>query len=206
MWVKNERYEFEIDDRFVYLINVCSFHLTRDGYIRTNVNMANFHLFGKFGYKLKQPILLHRILFELHMDRKLNNKELIDHKDMCRTNNKLENLRVVSHSENLKNRKLKMGQIYYCICHDKYNNYFKFEHKENRIQRKFRTLNQALAFFVEYDKANDYVLTKHIHDLEPMDGIEDIVLTPDPEARCEECDSGLWSKQNLKVHQKKYHS
>lgn len=204
MWVKNERYEFEIDDKFAYLIDTCSFH-SRNGYIRTTVNRANFHIFGKFGYKLKQHLYLHRILFELHIGRKLETDEFIDHKNMIKTNNKLDNLRVVSQSENLKNRKLKMGQIFYNICYDEYNNYFIFTHRERRVKRCFRTLHQALACFLEYDKANDYILTKHIHEPESMDGIENIILTPDPEAICDECNSKMWSKQNLKRHQIKYH-
>lgn len=204
MWVKNERYEFEMDDKFSYLVNLCSFRLMCNGYIRTYVNRANFHVFIKFGYKIGQHLYLHRILFELHIGRKLEIDELVDHKDMVKTNNKIENLRVVSHSENIKNRKLRMGQIYYNIYYDEHTNYFVFQHQERRVDRKFRTLHQALAFFLEYDKLNDYVLTKHIHDLEPMDGIENIVLTPD--ARCEECDLEYWCKNSLRRHQKIYHA
>lgn len=203
MRVKNDKCEFEFDDKFAFLVDVCSFHLSK-GYIQTYVNQTNLHIFGKFGHKYRQIIKLHRILFELHLGRKLDVDECIDHMDMVKTNNKIENLRIVTHSQNRKNRRLEEGQIYYNICYHKNDNYFIFQHREKKVKRKFRSLHEAFAFFLDYDKQNDHVLTKHIHDMVPMDGIENIVLTPD--AKCDKCNLELWSKLNLKTHQKKYHN
>ncbi len=206
MWVKNKKCEFEIDGEFSYLIDVCSFHFHNKGYICTSVNNQNLHTSSKFGYKIGQIVKLHRILFELHINRKLNHDECIDHKDMVKTNNKIENLRIVNNSENSKNRKLKTDQIYYNICYYKNHNYFVFRHqnKEKKVDRSFRTLHEALAFFLEYDKNNDYVLTKHIHKMKPIEEIENIVL--EPEGKCEKCGVSTWSKMTLKQHQKNVHN
>ncbi len=201
MWVKNEKCDFEIDDRFAYLINMCSFHFRSGGYIEMKINKQNLNIFSKFGYKLHQNVRLHRILFELHVGRKLHKDEHVDHIDTIKTNNKIQNLRILTNSQNRKNRKLKNDQIYYNIYYHKNQNYFVFSHQEKKIKKMFKTLHEALAFFLDYDKNNDFVLTKHIHNMKPIEEIENIVLKPD--ARCEKCNSEYWCKSSLKQHQKK---
>ena len=194
-----KRFDFLLDEEFEFILDLCSFCKSNNGYILTTVNKKNLVIFSNYGYKLGQLVKLHRVLFELHNNRKLKKDEVIDHMDMCRTNNKIVNLRAVKQSENLKNRKLRENQIYYNIYHNKHTNYFEFKHQEKGIERKFRSLHEALAFFVEYDKKNDYVLTKHIHEMKPIDGIENVALTPD--GHCDKCGKTVWNKNNLKRHQ-----
>ncbi len=195
-----KKFDFLLDKEYEFLLDLCSFHKDNTGYICTAINKKNMVIFSNYGYKLRQKVILHRILFELHRNRKLEQYEVIDHMDMCKTNNKIANLRVVTISQNSKNRNLKEDQVYYNIYYNKYENYFIFSHWEKKIYRKFRTLHEAFAFFLDYDKKNDYVLTKHIHNMKQMDGIENIILQPD--GHCEKCGITMWSKANLKKHQK----
>jgi len=198
---EKERFEFEMDEEFKFLLELCSFCKSTKGYIYTCINKSNLHLFANYGYKLRQKVRLHRILFELHNNRKLEPGEVIDHMDMCKTNNKIVNLRAITNSENCKNRKLNKEQPYYNICHNKYHNHFRFTHLEKKIERTFTELKDALAFFEKYDRENDHVLTKHIHDKKPIEEVENVILTPD--GHCEKCGINVWSKRNLKKHQKK---
>lgn len=192
--------EFEIDERFEYLLETCSF-CCKDGYVITTCNSYNEELFSKYGYRRTQKIFLHRLLYQLHLGRKLGPHELIDHIDRNKLNNKIKNLRILTHSQNMKNHKLKDGQIYYNVHYSRYLNYFKFTHREAEVARHFRSLHQALDFFRKYDEENDYVLTKSIHNLKPIDEIEDIVL--EPNAFCERCGLVYWSENKLDEHQKK---
>ncbi len=192
--------EFEIDERFEYLLETCSFWYDK-GYIGTYCNSYNEELLNKYGYRRTQKIFLHRLLYQLHIGRKLESYELVDHINRDKLNNKIENLRILSSSQNTKNRKLKDDQIYHNICYDKYSNYFKFRHQEAKVGRNFRSLHQALEFFRQYDEENDHVLTKSIHNLKPIDEIEDIVLEAD--AFCERCGATFWCQHNLNQHQKK---
>lgn len=192
--------EFEMDERFEWLVEICSFCYNR-GYIKTTCNNFNEKIFSNFGYRKKQQVLLHRLLYQLYIGRKLGADEFVDHINHNKLDNRIENLRILTNSQNSKNHKLREGQIYHNIYYIKYVNYFKFEHREAGIQRCFRTLHQALEFFQIYDKENDHVLTRSIHNLKPIEEIEDIVL--EPNEFCDRCGLVLWNQYTLKRHQKK---
>lgn len=48
----------------------------------------------------------HRIIYEMFNNVSLQAKDQIDHMNNCRTDNRIENLRVVTHSENMRNAKM----------------------------------------------------------------------------------------------------
>lgn len=197
--------EIQIDKEFDYLLDFCTLHYSTDGYLRTVCNLTNLFYFQDFDYEVGQKVYFHRLIYQSKIGRKLEKWELVDHINHNKLDNRIENLRVLAHSQNTKNKKLKEEQFYHNICYDKHMNYFTFQHRESRtrICRHFRTLHSALEFFQNYDRENDFILTKSIHDRKPIEEIEDIVLEND--AFCEECSIPFWSQSTLKQHQKKYH-
>ena len=63
---------------------------------------------NRSGYKVlglnAQPYVLHRIKYQLLLNRLLDDSELVDHIDRDKTNNSIDNLRVVDASVNAQNK------------------------------------------------------------------------------------------------------
>jgi len=84
------------------------------------------------------------------------NKLHVDHIDRCKTNNHVSNLRWATHSENMQNREN------YCdnklgiknICYHKSKNRYQFAKtiRGEKIQRYFKTLDEAIEFKKQYLK------------------------------------------------------
>lgn len=193
--------EIQIDEEFDYLLDFCSIWFNAGGYAVTTCTHANLFILEDFGCEFKQNILFHRLIYQVHNKRKLETDVHIDHINGDKLDNRIPNLRVLTPSQNNKNKKLRDSQIYHNIYYHMNNNYFIFSHQEAGIVRKFRELRHALEYFTRYDNDNDNVLTKSINDRKPIEEVENVVLEPD--GFCENCESVLWSQQNLMRHQKK---
>ena len=113
------------------------------GYIRYNFSVNN---------KVKH-ILLHHIIIKLFIDKNFDSTKFeVDHKDRNKTNNNIDNLCIVSHLENQRNRSSMNGkefnfvdnigrsltineeaQIYYSLELDKFFMYIKHTNKYNEL-------------------------------------------------------------------------
>lgn len=192
--------EAQIDDKYLYLLEFCTLCIEKNGYLRTCCNGMNLIIFQEFGYKLFQKVLFHRLIFQIYIKRKLEKEESIDHINGDKLDNRIENLRILTNSQNAKNKKLKEQQIYHNICHNKLMNCFTFTYIEKRIYKHFRELHQALNYFIKYDNNNGNILTKFIYNPKPISEIENIIL--EPAVSCVKCKKTLWSLHSLKRHQK----
>lgn len=96
-YTRNDNYEFYIDKKYYDLIRSYCWHKHQDGYLRTcighNENGGNI-------YKLMHVMIMEA---EGHVCSK---GEEIDHINGKPNDNRIENLRVVTHEENMKNVKL----------------------------------------------------------------------------------------------------
>ena len=192
--------EFQMDIEFEYLLGCCNFYYM-DGYIGTSKNSNNAHLFSGFGNKTYCQ--LHQLLYYLKTGIMSDINNHIDHIDQDRSNNKMENLRLVSQVENKKNRPLRCDQKYYNIYDDKHNNRFTFYHHETKHRKSFTHLKDALDYFTEYDNANDNVLTKHIANIKPISEVK--LVERDPPIKCELCETYTISKQTMIRHMRTKH-
>jgi len=84
------------------------------------------------------------------------NKSQVDHKDRCRTNNHISNLRWATSSENMQNTELrcnnKLGIQY--ICYHKSSNTYQFTKtiRGETMLKNFKTLEEAIEFKKQYLK------------------------------------------------------
>jgi hypothetical protein len=193
--------EFQIDIEFEYLLNYCIF-CYHHGYVSFGITTKNRHIFPEL--MNKQKYQLHQIIYYLKTGIMSNTQNHVDHIDQDKTNNLMKNLRLISHSENLKNKPLRNGQIYYNITFSKYSNDFLFMHHEVDHGRRFTKLEDALAYFTEYDNKNNNILTKHITNLKPISDV--VIFERDPPIKCDHCDSYLSSRCGMNKHLKNKHS
>ena len=97
----------------------------------------------------KKPHYIHRLLAE-HFIENPDNKRCVDHIDRNRKNNKLNNLRWVTHSENsqntvvYKNNKLRIKNI----CYDKKNHRYAYNKmiSGNKHCKFFKTIEEAIEY------------------------------------------------------------
>ncbi|EPU3949756.1 HNH endonuclease [Klebsiella michiganensis] len=116
------------------------FSLNRDGYLRVGLNYKRY--------------LLHRIIWELHNGPIPDGME-IDHIDGEKTNNRLSNLRLATHQQNLHNtKKRKDGESILpkgIGRHSQVSDYFVAEimHNGERHRRSSKNINELSAWLVE---------------------------------------------------------
>ena len=97
--------------------------------------------------KLKQ-FRLHRLVYEAH-NGTIPDKMQVDHIDNNKQNNNIENLRLVTNSQNKMNSKTYKNNLstgYKCITKTKYNTY-QVEIKKNKkkvYQKTFKTIQEAI--------------------------------------------------------------
>ena len=88
-WVTNGGLVYRYNSKRDILV-LCKPTLNHTGYLQLTIS------------KLKRVILIHRLVFETFVGEIPNGME-IDHKNTIRTDNRLENLRCVTHKDNLNN-------------------------------------------------------------------------------------------------------
>ena len=72
--------------------------------MKTGDNGSGYLIVWLYKKKKRHVKTIHRLVCEAFIDNP-NNYKCVDHKDRCKTNNHVSNLRWASHSMNLKNRK-----------------------------------------------------------------------------------------------------
>jgi len=111
---------------------------------------------GYYCYTIeKRNILVHRLIAE-HFIENPDNKPFVDHIDRNRTNNKLNNLRWATRSENnqntavQKNNKIGIKNILYDknVKHWRYKKMFNGKYH----QKTFKTLEEAIQYKINYEK------------------------------------------------------
>ena len=126
------------------------------------------HCFNTVGYKVVnlrdgkgggRPQFIHRLLAEAYIQNP-ENKPFVDHRDICKTNNALYNLRWVTSKENNNNmperslnKNSTTGHKY--ITKTKYKNgtiYYQFTLQKNnhKHKKRFKTLDEAVKYKNEY--------------------------------------------------------
>lgn len=188
--------EFEIDENYKFLLEICSFCVDGKGYIVITGNKKNHEILNLERGRL---YILHRIIYMHHHKVKLEKYEHIDHIDRDKKNNRISNLRKLTNEENAKNRSINEGQIYYNIYYRKYQNIFKFMYIKYKIYRAFLNLKSALNFFDYIDKKYNYELSKHIHNFIPTSSIKNIWLKP-YDTPCNICGATFWSENSYDYH------
>lgn len=110
----------------------------------------------------KKKYANHTIAFCLYHNKWPDSGKVIDHINGIRTDNRKENLREVSHSDNLKNRhnlysNNKSG--HYGVCADKqtktWNVYIRASNGKN-LHKRCKTLNEAVALRLQWEKEFNY--------------------------------------------------
>lgn len=107
-------------------------------------------------YKDRKPkqVRIHRLVAEYFVDNPFGLNE-VDHIDRDKTNNKAENLRWVTTSENLRNRKAvsNTGRKYIHRDTSKKHDWYvvQFTYKDEKIYKRFRTIEQALEYRDSFD-------------------------------------------------------
>ncbi len=123
-------------------------NITRNGYKQVSLCQNG-------GQYIKR---IHRLVAEHFIDNP-ENKPQVDHIDRNKTNNMYWNLRWVTPSENKENTKVridsKFGEKY--IGFDKSNNRFRVIIKKYNLQKRFKTLDEAVEFRNAYCGMNDLV-------------------------------------------------
>jgi len=111
--------------------NIHSFSTDKKGYLRCCVNTKNFKI--------------HRIIAYTFLDLDIENSKLqVDHIDRNKSNNKLENLRIVNNSQNMCNRECKG----YSKCNNKFQSEIQINKKKIYLG-KFDTEDEARQAYLE---------------------------------------------------------
>lgn len=134
-------------------------------YLNPNLEGNGYYVVSLYKDKLSKTFKLHRLLAEAYIPNP-ENKPYIDHIDRDRTNNSINNLRWVTHQENMcnlsvqKNNKLQEQYIYFKISKKKTNSgiklyeryWFEITRDGVRHQKYFKTLDEAKVYRDNYLK------------------------------------------------------
>ena len=149
-YTRNDNYEFYIDKEYYDLIwNYC-WHKHQDGYLRTCIGQKEN---GGNIYKLMHVMIMEAEGYDLS-----NNVE-VDHINGKPNDNRVENLRVITHEENMKNVKLPSNNtsgykgVYYSERERKWKAFVRVNKKPMHLGT-FNTKEEAVA--VRQDAENKY--------------------------------------------------
>lgn len=102
------------EDNVLYLKQRPKYHFrSYNAWERYNTSVKDktefdIYVVNRSGYKVlglnAQPYILHRVKYQLFINRLLDDSELVDHIDRDKTNNSIDNLRVVDASVNAQNK------------------------------------------------------------------------------------------------------
>ena len=142
-YIKNNRLFWKSDRGSNKVKDKIAGHLNNKGYFYINLNKTTYQE--------------HRILYQFYHNIILTENQQIDHINLDKTDNRKENLRLVSHSQNQMNRKvqknnLSTGHKNISIKKDKYYDYFFVQIKKDRkfVYREcFRTDKFTLEEVIE---------------------------------------------------------
>lgn len=153
-YIKDKDYKFLFDKEDFELINKYCWHVHQFGYLVTNP-----HGRGK-----KSPIRLHRYLLAAHGLLDLNDtKHVVDHINGNVFDNRKENLRVVTRSQNTINQRIRSDSttghkgIHFYKRVGKYTAYLNKDHKRIFLGY-FSTLDEAVA---AYEKASKEIFGEY---------------------------------------------
>ena len=134
-------------------------------YLKPYQNHNNYYVVDLYKDKVGKTTLIHRLLAEAFIPNP-ENKPYIDHIDRDRTNNSINNLKWVTHKENMwnlsvqKNNKLQEQFIYFKIRRKKTNSgvklyeryWFEITRDGIKHQKYFKTLQEAKDYRDEFLK------------------------------------------------------
>jgi len=122
--------------------------------LKQHLDYKGYYQVGLYKNKKRTSYLVHRLV-GLHYIPNPENKPQIDHINRIRTDNRVENLRWATSSENALNtktrcdNKLGIRNISYHKSYDKYD--YKKTIKGKTIHKRFKTLEEAIQFKKEYE-------------------------------------------------------
>jgi len=124
-------------------------------YLKQSDNGIGYLVVVLYKDRIPKTHRIHRLLAE-HFIENPDNKSFVDHIDQNKTNNKLNNLRWVTKSENdqntgvQKNNKLGVKNI----CYDKSGDRYVFQKKLSGVKHRkyFKTLEEAIEYKTNYEK------------------------------------------------------
>jgi hypothetical protein len=160
-YTRAEQYEFYIDKKHYDLIKEYCWHKHKDGYLRTSIGKKEN---GGNIYKL-----MHVMIMEAEGVVYSKNEE-IDHINGKPNDNRVNNMRIVSHTNNMKNHKLMRNNTsgYSGVCYSERENAWKayiytdnrrihigtFNSKQSAINARKRYENK---YHKEYKRAKEYI-------------------------------------------------
>tara|TARA_R110001632_G_scaffold2424_5_gene10867 strand:- start:1003 stop:1491 length:489 start_codon:yes stop_codon:yes gene_type:complete len=152
----NSKYKMEIEGYEDYLIyedgRVFSKYVKR--YLKHGANKQGYLHVGLSKNGKKKSCSIHRIVGIHYIPNPDNNPE-VDHINKIKSDNRVENLRWVTKSENQQNTGLRKDNTSGIknICYDKRNNRYEYTKKINRERHTkfFKTLEDAIAYKNQYE-------------------------------------------------------
>jgi len=154
----------QIDPEYEYLLTNNSYSVIQ----RKTKHKILYYVMVKINRKWEY---LHRIIISLHEQRNLKSKEHIDHKDHDGLNNLLENLRLCTHGNNMKNSR-KAGECsskYKGVCWHKKDKKWQASITHSGITKYLGQYDSEEAAAVAYDNAaveyfGDYKFINNINE------------------------------------------
>ena len=120
----------------------------KKGYLKPNTHEKGYYEIHLCKNSKKKIFKLHRLIYEVYYGI-IPDKMQVDHIDNNRQNNNIENLRLVTQSQNQMNTKTQKNNLstgYKCISKTKWNTYKVRIKKNNKVVycKTFKTLEEAI--------------------------------------------------------------
>jgi hypothetical protein len=149
LFMTKESFRF-IKDFEKYMISDCGkvFSIKRNKFLKPRINDRGYYFVDLYTNGLVKRFKVHRLVAKAFLDNN-ENKSCIDHINNIKTDNRLENLRWCSYTENNRNRTIRKDNtcgIKGIIFYKKYNKYCAriMINKKNKHIGYFTTLEEAM--------------------------------------------------------------